>query len=71
MESVQDSLVMAGAPRIPRTWETLFAQALTVIGEITRHGRDGPFWTFGGGTVLMLRHGHRFSKDIDIFLPDP
>lgn len=31
---------------------------------------DAPF-TFGGGTVLMLRHGHRLSKDIDLFVPDP
>jgi predicted nucleotidyltransferase component of viral defense system len=28
-------------------------------------------WSFGGGTVLMRRHRHRFSKDIDIFLTDP
>lgn len=62
---------MAGTAAIPRTWETLFDKALTVIGEIARHGRDDPFWTFGGGTVLMLRYGHRFSKDIDIFVPDP
>ena len=71
VESMQSSLVMAGAPEIPLTWETLFSQALRVIGEISKHGRDDPFWTFGGGTVLMLRYGHRFSKDIDIFLPDP
>lgn len=71
MESMQNGLVMAGTPGIPRTWETLFSQALKVIGEIARHGRDDPFWTFGGGTVLMLRYGHRFSKDIDIFVPDP
>jgi hypothetical protein len=44
---------------------------MTVIAEIGRHGRSDPFWTFGGGTVLMLRYGHRFSKDIDIFVPDP
>jgi hypothetical protein len=25
-------------------------------------------WTFGGGTVLMLRYDHRFSKDIDLFV---
>lgn len=25
----------------------------------------GVTWTFGGGTVLMLRIGHRHSKDID------
>ncbi|WP_265300749.1 nucleotidyl transferase AbiEii/AbiGii toxin family protein [Verminephrobacter eiseniae] len=30
-----------------------------------------PQWTFGGGTVLMLRFDHRFSKDIDLFVPDP
>lgn len=68
---MQNSLVMAGAPGIPRTWETLFSQALKVVSEIARHGRDDPFWTFGGGTVLMLRYGHRYSKDVDIFVPDP
>jgi hypothetical protein len=30
-----------------------------------------PPWTFGGGTVLMLGFDHRFSKDIDLFVPDP
>lgn len=71
MAGMQDSLVMVGDPALPRTWETLFARALEVIAEIGRHGRADPFWTFGGGTVLMLRYGHRFSKDIDIFVPDP
>jgi hypothetical protein len=28
-------------------------------------------WTFGGGTVMMLRINHRLSKDIDLFVPDP
>jgi hypothetical protein len=28
-------------------------------------------WTFGGGTAMMLRIGHRESHDVDIFLPDP
>jgi hypothetical protein len=51
---MQNGLVMAGAAGIPRTWETLFSQALKLIGEIANHGRDYPFWTFGGGTVLML-----------------
>ncbi|MBA2673126.1 MAG: nucleotidyl transferase AbiEii/AbiGii toxin family protein [Ramlibacter sp.] len=32
---------------------------------------QAPMWTFGGGTVLMLRLGHRLSKDIDLFVPDP
>lgn len=71
MESMQSGLVMVGAPGIPTTWATLFSQALKVVGEIAKHGREDPFWTFGGGTVLMLRYGHRFSKDIDIFVPDP
>ena len=53
-------------------WELLLPRALTLIDDIARYGglRD-PFWTFGGGTVLMFRYGHRLSKDIDIFVPDP
>ncbi|MGY8527589.1 nucleotidyl transferase AbiEii/AbiGii toxin family protein [Paracidovorax citrulli] len=53
------------------TWKTLFPRALQLVGEIEKHGGRRPFFTFGGGTVLMLRHNHRFSKDIDIFVPDP
>ena len=56
---------------MPDVWEGLFRKALTLIEEIARHGTPDPFWTFGGGTVLMLRYGHRQSKDIDIFVPDP
>lgn len=52
-------------------WQELFRHALTLIDEVAAHGKSKPFWTFGGGTVLMLRHGHRASKDIDIFVPDP
>src|SRR5690349_12512436 len=51
-----------------KIWELLFRRALTVIDSA-----DAAFsgnWTFGGGTVLMRRHRHRFSKDIDIFVPD-
>ena len=53
-------------------WELLLRRALTLIDDIGRYGdlRD-PFWTFRGGTVLMFRYGHRLSKDIDIFVPDP
>ncbi|WP_354005052.1 nucleotidyl transferase AbiEii/AbiGii toxin family protein [Ramlibacter cellulosilyticus] len=32
---------------------------------------ERPMWTFGGGTVLMLRLDHRQSRDIDLFVPDP
>lgn len=62
----------AQPPMLPAgAWQTLLAHALTLVDEIARHGISDPFWTFGGGTVLMLRHGHRLSKDIDIFVPDP
>lgn len=56
----------------PGIWEELFPQALTVIDEIRKHGGvSNPMFTFGGGTVLMLRYDHRLSKDIAIFVPDP
>ena len=52
--------------------EVLFQRALQLVDDIQRHGGlADPFWTFGGGTVLMFRYGHRLSKDIDIFVPDP
>lgn len=50
----------------------LFPRALALIDEISRYGGiKDPFWTLGGGTVLMFRYHHRLSKDIDIFVPDP
>jgi predicted nucleotidyltransferase component of viral defense system len=53
-------------------WEALFPRAMVLIDEIRRHGGiEDPFWTLGGGTVLMFRYRHRLSKDIDIFVPDP
>lgn len=53
-------------------WKALFANAMVLIQEIQAvGGGDGPFWTLGGGTVLMFRYDHRASKDIDIFVPDP
>lgn len=52
-------------------WQGLLQHAYTLIDEIAVHGIQNPFWTFGGGTVLMLRYRHRMSKDIDIFVPDP
>lgn len=56
----------------PGAWEVLFPRALRLVDEIQRYGGlADPFWTFGGGTVLMFRYGHRLSKDIDIFVPDP
>lgn len=53
-------------------WEILLKHAFAIIDDLEKHGGiKNPFWTFGGGTVLMLRHAHRQSKDIDIFVPDP
>lgn len=56
----------------PGLWQSLLPKALTLIDEISKHGGVAePFFTFGGGTALMLRYGHRASKDIDFFVPDP
>lgn len=52
-------------------WQHLFRHALALIDDALAHGNSNLHWTFGGGTVLMLRHRHRLSKDIDIFVPDP
>ena len=52
-------------------WQGLMQHAYSLIDEIEVHGIQNPFWTFGGGTVLMLRYRHRMSKNIDNFVPDP
>jgi len=59
--------------RLPKgAWEALFPRALVLVDEFReRGGIADPFWTLGGGTVLMLRYGHWLSKDIDVFVPDP
>jgi predicted nucleotidyltransferase component of viral defense system len=54
-----------------KIWETLFQRALALIDSVAQTGTSFEPWTFGGGTVLMRRYHHRFSKDIDIFVPDP
>ncbi|AKJ27556.1 nucleotidyl transferase AbiEii/AbiGii toxin family protein [Caldimonas brevitalea] len=54
----------------PGPWTELFPHALALMNHLERETRN-PLWTFGGGTVLMLRLGHRQSKDIDLFVPDP
>lgn len=54
----------------PGVWMELFPHALTLMDHLESHVHH-PWWTFGGGTVLMLRIGHRQSKDIDLFVPDP
>lgn len=54
-----------------KTWEILFQRALELIDAANANDARLDNWSFGGGTVLMRRHHHRFSKDIDIFVPDP
>lgn len=54
-----------------KLWQTLFQRALLLIDSARAGGATLDHWSFGGGTVLMRRHHHRFSKDIDIFVPDP
>lgn len=54
----------------PGPWRTLFPRALQLMDHLESVTED-PQWTFGGGTVLMLRLNHRHSKDIDLFVPDP
>lgn len=76
VEITAGGLGMSTADKTPSdlpsgVWQDLLHHTYTLIDEIAKHGISDPVWTFGGGTVLMLRHGHRFSKDIDIFVPDP
>jgi len=54
----------------PGVWARLFPRALKLMSHL-EHEVPGAPWTFGGGTVLMLRLAHRQSKDIDLFVPDP
>ncbi|MBI2754370.1 MAG: nucleotidyl transferase AbiEii/AbiGii toxin family protein [Betaproteobacteria bacterium] len=54
-----------------RIWEVLFQRALVLIDSVEKAGITLSDWSFGGGTVLMRRYRHRFSKDVDIFILDP
>ena len=54
-------------PTEPR-WNELLTLARKHLGGIGVTRKD---WTWGGGTVLMLRHEHRLSWDIDLFLDNP
>jgi hypothetical protein len=54
----------------PGPWAALFESALTLTDHLATV-IENPVWTFGGGTVLMLRLNHRHSRDIDLFVPDP
>ena len=54
----------------PGIWTELFPHALTLMDHLTAQSENFT-WTFGGGTVLMLRINHRESKDVDLFIKDP
>jgi hypothetical protein len=54
----------------PGPWSALFDSALVLTDHLAQV-IEKPMWTFGGGTVLMLRLNHRYSRDIDLFVPDP
>lgn len=54
----------------PGPWADLFRSALALTDHLAEV-LEKPMWTFGGGTVLMLRLDHRYSRDIDLFVPDP
>ena len=65
--------VTINSPVLPEgPWQSLLSHAFQLLDDMQLHsGVANPFWTLGGGTVLMLRYAHRQSKDIDIFVPDP
>jgi len=54
-------------------WEKLLEKAIRYIinSNIPKNEDSKIHWSFGGGTVLMLRYHHRLSNDIDIFLSNP
>ena len=54
----------------PGVWTELFPFALRLMDHL-ESVTTAPVWSFGGGTVLMLRLAHRQRKDIDLFVPDP
>lgn len=56
--------------RKPGLWAELFKAAISLTDHLETV-IERPIWTFGGGTVLMLRLNHRHSRDIDLFVPDP
>jgi nucleotidyltransferase AbiEii toxin of type IV toxin-antitoxin system len=52
-------------------WQRLLHRAVDGLSRLRSAGQQIPEWTLGGGTALMIRTGHRISKDIDAFIDDP
>jgi hypothetical protein len=52
-------------------WVRLFRIACDLVRQVNSRDLIIDYWTFGGGTALMLQIDHRESHDVDIFLRDP
>lgn len=52
-------------------WSELFSLALEIIDATNAESEILDYWTFGGGTALMLQIDHRESYDVDLFVGDP
>lgn len=52
-------------------WPILLEQALSIIEQAQARCLLPIYWSFGGGTALMIQIGHRVSHDIDLFITDP
>lgn len=61
---------MSSPDQLP-DWARLFRIARALIQQVNSEQSIIDHWTFGGGTAMMLRIGHRESHDVDIFLPEP
>lgn len=57
------------APK-PSRWPELFDMAMATIDQANGQGIGMHYWSFGGGTALMLQIKHRESHDIDLFIDD-
>ena len=53
------------------SWERMLTNAFIIIDEVNRDSNVLEGMTLGGGTSMMLQIGHRDSRNIDFFLPNP
>jgi Nucleotidyl transferase AbiEii toxin, Type IV TA system len=60
-----------GGPRTAEDLGNFVQRALVLMDDARSSGIPVEEWTFGGGTVLMRRHRHRFSREVDIYINDP
>jgi hypothetical protein len=60
---------VTGSPK--QEWAQLFRVACALIQQVNSEQEIIDYWTFGGGTAMMLQIDHRESRDVDFFLRDP